>query len=147
MNLSPIATDTLTQKAAAPVNLLAGAASSGLSSLGASSSNPLAQLAQLGNAPSRGVAATVQFQQTLASALADILSRVNISGNQDDGSDQGSSSIVPDFTKTMMPLQLSLALNSFNNLSLASKLPGNSSSTSSNASDVVGGGTTPGGQA
>lgn len=145
MNLSPIATDTLTQKAAAPVNLLTGAASSGLSSLGSSSSNPLAQLAQLGNAPSRGVAATVQFQQTLASALADILSRVNISGNQDDDSDQGSSSIVPDFTKTMMPLQLSLALNSFNNLSLASKLP-NNSSTSSNASDVVGGGTAPGGQ-
>ena len=157
MNLTPIANNPLTQQAATSASPLAGVASSGLrnssdvlSAIGSTGTNPLADLAKLGNAPTQGVAATRNFQQTLASALAEILSKINISaGSSDDSGNDNSSSIIPDFSKTMMPLQLSLAMNSLQNMSTAAKLPSQdnsspSSQSSTPISSVLGGGTTPG---
>jgi len=135
---------------------MAGTVSSGsgnsiLNALGgaSSSSNPIADLVKLGNAPTQGVAATRDFQQTLASALAEILSRVKMSaGSSDDSGNDNSNSIVPDFSKTMMPLQLSLAMNNMQNMSIASRLPSsNDTATSQNnnaTSSVTSGGSAPG---
>jgi len=132
MNLTPIDTSTLTQNASTSAGSLAGVAS-----------NPMAQLVQMSQKPIRGVEATKAFEQTLAAALAEVLSKIKISAGSDDGSsDDSSNSIVPDFSSSLMPLQLSLSLNSFNNMRTAMSLPSTSSKTL--AATPNSGGATPG---
>ena len=113
-------------------------ASTSATPLAGVASDPLSQLVSLGKSPVRGVEQTRQFEQTLASALAEILSKTSISGNSDN-LDSSDSSIVPDFTSTMMPLSLSLTLGQLNSLNNIVQLPKASQDNNTTQSGGTGG--------